>query len=505
MIHYLAPRGLEQYSGGGWGTRDVCQGPLELLLAIGEWQPIRQLLQSVFEQQNPDGDWPQWFMFFDRERNIRPGDSHGDIIFWPLLALAEYLLASDDAALLDEVIPFFDRRGKDRGEPATIWRHVERALAAIEQRLIPHTALAAYGRGDWNDSLQPVDPAMSESLCSAWTVALHYQTSNRLAQALRHSGRDRAAAQLETAAAAIRRDYQRYLLPDGTVAAYAHFPGDGEPEYLLHPRDSSTGIHYSLLAMSYGILSELFTPEQAYRHARAIAEHLLAPDGARLFDRPFPYRGGPQKTFQRAESSSFFGREIGIMYMHANLRYAEAMAHYGDAGAFWRALQLANPIGIEELVASARRRQANCYYSSSDADFADRYQAEAEYERVKRGAVALEGGWRIYSSGAGIAVRLIVQCFLGLRRGHSQLTIDPVLPTELDGLEASTRLEDCEVRLVYRSGSRGCGPVVIELNGAALPFTREANPYRVGGACVAVEELRRRLKRRNNTLRIELL
>src|SRR5262245_51213444 len=30
-IHHLAPRGLEQYSGGGWGTRDVCQGPVELL------------------------------------------------------------------------------------------------------------------------------------------------------------------------------------------------------------------------------------------------------------------------------------------------------------------------------------------------------------------------------------------------------------------------------------------------------------------------------------------
>jgi len=29
LVHYLAPRGLEQFSGGGWGTRDVCQGPVE--------------------------------------------------------------------------------------------------------------------------------------------------------------------------------------------------------------------------------------------------------------------------------------------------------------------------------------------------------------------------------------------------------------------------------------------------------------------------------------------
>ena len=118
LVHYLAPRGLEQYSGGGWGTRDVCQGPVELLLALERDAPIRDLLLRVMKQQNPDGDWPQWFMFFERERSIRPGDSHGDIVFWPLLVLAQYLIASGDAGILDEQVPFFDatrrRPGRER-------------------------------------------------------------------------------------------------------------------------------------------------------------------------------------------------------------------------------------------------------------------------------------------------------------------------------------------------------------------------------------------------------
>ena len=71
LIHYLTPRGLEQYSGGGWGTRDVTQGPVELLLGLGRPEPIRDILVRVFRNQNPDGDWPQWFMFFERERAIR--------------------------------------------------------------------------------------------------------------------------------------------------------------------------------------------------------------------------------------------------------------------------------------------------------------------------------------------------------------------------------------------------------------------------------------------------
>jgi cellobiose phosphorylase len=78
-----------------------------MLLALGRWDEARDLLLRVFRQQNSDGDWPQWFMFFDRERDIRPGDSHGDIVFWPLLALAQYLSASEDASILDVALPFY--------------------------------------------------------------------------------------------------------------------------------------------------------------------------------------------------------------------------------------------------------------------------------------------------------------------------------------------------------------------------------------------------------------
>ena len=34
MIHLTVPHGLEQFSGAAWGTRDVCQGPVEFLLAL---------------------------------------------------------------------------------------------------------------------------------------------------------------------------------------------------------------------------------------------------------------------------------------------------------------------------------------------------------------------------------------------------------------------------------------------------------------------------------------
>ncbi|MEX2493602.1 MAG: hypothetical protein WD425_17770, partial [Nitrospirales bacterium] len=87
MVHLTIPHGLEQFSGAAWGVRDVCQGPIELLLATQHHPEAKQILLTVFSQQYEEtADWPQWFMF-DRFATIQHPESHGDIILWPLKAL----------------------------------------------------------------------------------------------------------------------------------------------------------------------------------------------------------------------------------------------------------------------------------------------------------------------------------------------------------------------------------------------------------------------------------
>jgi 1,2-beta-oligoglucan phosphorylase len=503
-VHYLAPRGLEQYSGGGWGTRDVCQGPIEMLLALERVEPIRDLLLRVMKQQNPDGDWPQWFMFFERERNIRPGDSHGDIIFWPLLVLAQYLIASGDTGILEEQVRFFDGRGPDQGENTTVWHHVLRALELTKKRVIPGTALAAYGHGDWNDSLQPVEASMRHQLCSSWTVTLQFQTLKTLATALRGIGRGTEAAGLDEQAQAVLRDFQRLLLPDGVLAGYVQFMDDGTIRYLLHPRDETTGLRYSSLGMIHAVLEDLLTPDQAREHLRLIQMHMSTPDGVRLFDHPMAYHGGKQRLFQRAETATFFGREIGLMYTHAHLRHAQALAHVGEADRFFHALCQANPIAIASLVPRATLRQANCYYSSSDAAFVDRYQASEEYERIAQGTIDLDGGWRVYSSGAGISLGLIVRRFLGISREAEALRLDPVIPAALDGLRVKTSLADRPLEIEYGIANPGCGVKQLTLNGRPLPFTRADNPHRPGAALAPMPAVLAQLRVDGNLLRIEL-
>ena len=507
LVHYLSPRGLEQFSGGGWGTRDVCQGPAEWLLALGRFDALRDLLCRVFSAQNTDGDWPQWFMFYPRDAQVRAADSHGDIVFWPVLALADYLHASGDATLLDQVLPFHAGAGVVP-EQAPLSEHLSRALVVINGRTITGTRLPAYGHGDWNDALQPANPAMREHLCSAWTTTLQVRTLRHLAAAWQRLGRLADAARLLAWAHAVQADFQRLLIADGVLAGYVAFDDPLAPRHLLHPREQatvnnlannpvsnqpSTGIRYSALAMVHAIIDELFTPEQALAHVALIQQHLLGPDGLRLFDRPLHYGGGPMTLFQRGESASYFGREIGLMYMHAHLRWAEALAHLGHTDAFFDALQRAHPISLQALLPQAALRQANCYYSSSDAAFADRVEAQDHYGRILRGEVALEGGWRIYSSGAGIAFRLIVQSLLGLQQTVQALGIDPVLPTTLGGLRAELLLYGHPVQVHYQVGSAGFGPLAVALDGEALPLQPGHNRYRTPGVWVDAALLRSRL------------
>ncbi|MEY4508148.1 MAG: hypothetical protein RLZZ450_270 [Pseudomonadota bacterium] len=485
LIHYLTPYGLEQFSGAAWGTRDVCQGPIDLLLCQEQYAEAKQVLRIVFSHQEPSGGWPQWWMF-DSYRSVRADSAHGDVVYWCILALCSYIKASGDFAFLEERLPYFQQAGADPSAATPLGEHVDRIIALVARSFVPGTALVQFGGGDWNDSLQPVSKELAKRLISSWTVQMSYQALSEYREVCARHGNTVRANELETLSATILSDFNRHLVKDSVVAGYGLVGHDETIELLLHPDDATTGVHYSLLPMNRGVISGLFSKVQAEQHLETIERHLKGPDGARLMDRPLCYRGGPQSIFQRAESSTYFGREIGLMYVHEHLRYAETLARMGRPDAFLKALRQAIPVDYRAVVPQGDLRQANCYYSSSDVAFRSRYEADDRYAEVVRGHVPLQGGWRVYSSGPGIYVALTVSRLLGLRVEYGHLVLDPVLARSLDGLQASLRLLGRPVTLVYRVVGPGFGPQSITVNGEAVAFEREDNRYRQGGALIAL-------------------
>ncbi len=221
-------------------------------------------------------------------------------------------------------------------------------------------------------------------------------------------------------------------------------------------------------------------------------------------NRPLKYRGGIQTIFQRAESSTFFGREIGLMYIHEHIRYAESQARLGNAETFLFALRQAIPIEYQHIVPCGDFRQSNCYYSSSDVTFKNRYEADERYDEIKTGTILLKGGWRIYSSGPGIYISLIIRRLLGLRIESEQVILDPVLPYSLDGISVSLNFLGKKLLLKYFVVTSEYSPKSLIINGNRIEYSLEENAYRAGGAVLPLIRFLQLVDQPENTIEIHL-
>ncbi len=512
LVHYSTPHGLEQYSGAAWGTRDVSQGPFELFMSMQEYAKARDLLKEIYSHQYQEtGTWPQWFMF-DQYAAIQQEESHGDIVVWPLKALADYLAVTGDFELLNEMLPYtLAHHGFTKSEQTySLFAHVERQVQHIVDNLVPGTSLSCYGDGDWDDTLQPANQSLRENMVSGWTIPLTLQALKGMVAVLEKNAlHAEFSAQLAQLAQAMEHDYYHYLIKDDIIAGFIHFDraenGEVEEvEYLLHPADKKTGIKHRLLPASRSIISETFSPQMAQSHMAVIKDRLVHPDGVRLMDKMAEYKAGEQTYFKRAELAANLGREVGLQYCHAHIRFIEALCKLGDAEAVFDNLYKIIPVGIQDVVPNAELRQSNAYFSSSDAKFNDRYMAYDNFEKVRSGEVAVKGGWRIYSSGPGIYLNQLISSVFGLRFDNRDLVLDPVISQRLGKVAIEYEIEGKPVKLVI-SPQQGCyTPKTIKLNGQDVPFELMPNRYRSGAALVCRKWLNKSLNQNDNLLEITL-
>jgi cellobiose phosphorylase len=94
----------------------------------------------------------------------------------------------------------------------------------------------------------------------------------------------------------------------------------------------------------------------------------------------------------------------------------------------------------------------------------------------------LKGGWRVYSSGPGIFISIVVSRLLGLRLESDSIILDPVMPGSFDGFEARIEILDHPVVLKYSVVNTGYSPLKILINDEEIDFMLEENPFRKGGA-----------------------
>ena len=486
LVHYLSPHGLEQYGGAAWGTRDVCQGPVEYFFAMNKPEIVRSIILTIYSNQfDNDGNWPQWFMF-DKFEEIKADESHGDIIVWPLKVVSDYLAMTKDFSILEEPLAYSSRETfTQTKEKETLLQHIDKQITYIENNFLEGTFLSCYGDGDWDDTLQPANQSLKKNMASSWTVALTYQTLKLFSEVMSENN-EAFSNRSKDLYEGVYNDFHKYMLSDEVIPGFLFMGENNQSELVIHPKDEKTGINYRLLPMTRSMISELIDKEEVEKHFGIIQEHLTFPDAIRLMNKPANYAGGVSQIFKRAEQAANLGREVGLAYIHAHIRYIEAMAKIGKPEETWINLEKINPIGINDVVSNSSLRQANAYFSSSDGDFNTRYDAQDNFNELKTKERDVKGGWRIYSSGPGIYINQLISNVLGIRKNSETLTFDPVLPEDLNGLELSYQLENRLLKIKFNLNE----PInELKINGTLVEVAKNNNRYRTEGLSIDLDTL----------------
>ena len=324
-------------------------------------------------------------------------------------------------------------------------------------------------------------------MVSGWTTSLTYEMMTKLGKVLNNYNKD-FALDLINNAKMIKEDYHKYIIKDGVPAGFIHFKSikDHKVSLLLHPSDKVRRIKYRLLPLTRSIISEMFTTDEKDKALNIIDNNLVFPDGVRLMSSPVKYDGGIKTYFNRAETAANFGREIGLQYTHASIRYTEAMAKVGQGDKVLDVLSKVNPIITRNIVKNSMPRQRNSYFSSSDGAYLTRYEAYSDFKKLKEGTIPVKGGWRVYSSGPGIYIKSLIKDMLGLKFTSDSLLFDPVIDNSLGDIVLDFKIRGKLVKIKYKTNRMNRKLLVNnkEIKADILP-----NPYRNGAYIIPLNLL----------------
>ncbi len=115
-------------------------------LALADYSVARQNMLHALASQYANGIIPHAFRPISRK-------PYADQPCWAMQTVADLIKESNDFALLDEVVPYFES-----DEEGTVWDHLIRGMRHLATDL-GKNGLCDQRLGDWNDGLEPTDEA----------------------------------------------------------------------------------------------------------------------------------------------------------------------------------------------------------------------------------------------------------------------------------------------------------------------------------------------------------
>jgi cyclic beta-1,2-glucan synthetase len=414
-------------SGGAFGFRDQLQDASSL---VPLWpEKTRQQILLHAAHQFVEGDVLHWW-HPPHSRGIRT--RFADDLLWLPLLTAEYIKATGDEDILEEMIPYLAARelepGQDEvflhpepsGESSDLYEHCCRAID--RSLVLGEHGLPLFGTGDWNDGMNRVGrEGRGESVWMGFFLVMVLDGFGPICGD--RGDQDRADRYTNHS-----RKLERALNDAGWDGEWYRrgYYDDGSP--LGSRRNKECRI--DALAQAWAVLSDVAPPDRADQALEALEENLISEDPGiiKLLTPPFadtPRDPGYIKGYVPGV------RENGGQYTHAALWVVRAMAKARKRDKAARFLDLLNPI-----LHAATPEQVSVYQAEPYVVAADVYGAPPHVGR---------GGWTWYTGSSAWMHRVAVESILGLRtEGGHTLVLEPCIPDQWPGFVMTWKLPDSD-------------------------------------------------------------